>query len=282
MAQNQNRIFSKFLFIISFSGFFISAVPSCTLPKKVSAGPAASKPVITVAEPKPSIPENLDSSKIVLFLDTTSLGPFYFPVKGKVISPFGRRGQRMHTGTDIKLSKGDTVKAAFRGIVTKASTYYGYGILVVLKHPQNLETYYAHLSKALVQVGDEVEYGEPIGLGGRTGRATTEHLHFELRNNGKALNAEHFFNFNSQNIKTLVWVKNTELESVEKVTETKAISTKTVSTGTTAARKYHTIRKGDTLFSISKKYGTTVDKICKLNNIRKSSVLKVGNRLMVN
>lgn len=281
MERNQNLIFSKFLFILSFSGFF-SAVLSCTPPKKVSTPPPASKPVVTIAEPIYPDAEKIDSAKVVLFLDTTYLGPFYFPVKGKVISPYGRRGQRMHTGTDIKLSKGDTVKAAFRGVVTKASTYYGYGILVVLKHPKNLETYYAHLSKALVNVGDEVEYGQPVGLGGRTGRATTEHLHFELRNNGKPLNAEHFFNFNTQNIKTLVWVKNTELESAEKVAETKTVSAKAAGTETNSVRKYHTIKKGDTLFSISKKYGTTVDKICKLNNIKKSSVLKIGNKLQVN
>lgn len=228
-----------------------------------------------------------DSAQVILFLDTTILGPFFFPVQGKVISRYGKRGSRMHTGTDIKLFHGDTVRAAFTGVVTKASTYYGYGILVILEHPQNLETYYAHLSKALVKEGDTIRYGTPVGLGGRTGRATTEHLHFEIRKSGKTLNSEHFFNFDESIIKSMVLLKTPaskksktteDVVKVEEKTETKKEVVKPV----VASRKYHTIRKGDTLFSLSRQYGKTVDELCKLNNLQKSSILVIGRRLRVN
>jgi murein DD-endopeptidase MepM/ murein hydrolase activator NlpD len=227
-----------------------------------------------------------DSAKVILFLDTAVLGPFYWPVNGKVISHYGKRGQRMHTGTDIKLSHGDTVRAAFTGVVTKSEHYYGYGILVVLKHPKNLETYYSHLSKALVSNGDTIKFGTPIGLGGRTGRATTDHLHFEIRKAGKALNAEHFFNFNELNVKTWVLLKNTkaktEKEEPASVTKNSHKKKKEPSTDALAdAKKFHTIKQGDTLFSLSRRYGTTVDTICKLNNIKKSGILKVGTKLRV-
>jgi len=233
-------------------------------------------------------PKHSDSSEVSVFLDTTVLGSFFFPVKGKVISHFGKRGGRMHTGTDIKLANGDTVRASFTGVVTKSTTYYGYGILVVLKHPGNLETYYAHLSKALVNDGDTIAYGTPLGLGGRTGKATTDHLHFEIRKNGRALNSEHFFNFNDLSIKSLVLLNNSEIpeRKVEKASRKKKHSAVTKSQTKIAvnkdiAVKYHTIKKGDTLFSLSRKYGTTVDKICKLNKINKSDLIMTGQKLRV-
>ncbi len=224
-----------------------------------------------------------DSTKVVLFLDTTVLGPFYWPVKGKVISHYGKRGGRMHTGTDIKLAHGDTVRAAFTGVVTKAESYYGYGILVILKHPKNLETYYSHLSKALVKNGDTIKYGTPLGLGGRTGRATTDHLHFEIRKGGKSLNAEHFFNFNELNVKSWVLLKNEKQEKEKPVKEVKDKSKKKTETADDLAevKKYHTIKKGDTLYSLSRHYGTNVSTICKLNGIKQSSILKIGTRLRV-
>lgn len=234
-------------------------------------------------DPLPARSTPFDSSRIAFFLDTAILGPFYFPVKGKVISPYGKRGQRMHTGTDIKLAHGDTVRAAFSGIVTKADLYYGYGILVILKHAQNLETYYSHLSKALVKSGDSIRYGTPLGLGGRTGRATTDHLHFELRKNGKPLNPELFFDFNGLNIKTLVLLKEAmpQESTKQSVASTFKKESQKDNPGNLSASKYHTIKKGDTLFSLSRRYGISVDEICKLNNIKKSGILKIGTKLRV-
>lgn len=196
----------------------------------------------------------------------------------------------MHTGTDIKLAHGDTVRAAFSGVVTKSSSYYGYGILVVLQHPGSLETYYAHLSKALVKNGDIIQCGTPLGLGGRTGRATTDHLHFEIRKKGKALNSEHFFNFSDHSIKSLVLLKKPDPDE-KTIEEEVAVNVKehdSDSEKKTAAvavtrvhKKYHTIKRGDTLFSLSRKYGTTVEDICMLNKIKKSTTLTIGKKLRI-
>ena len=273
---------SKILLITILICFFSGTIPAFI----------NNKPIFIVPEKIKSY----DSSRIILLLDTTVLGPFFFPVAGKVISPYGRRGHRMHTGTDIKLAHGDTVRAAFSGIVTKSDQYYGYGILVILQHPELLETYYAHLSKALVKDGDTIRFGTPLGLGGRTGRATTDHLHFEIRKKGKALNSEHFFNFNDGNIKSLVLLKDRETnknedlvydnvkdELSENITEKEDASEKLMKEAKVKAvkKKYHTIKGGDTLFSLSRRYGTSVEEICKLNGIKKSGVLKVGKKLRI-
>lgn len=282
MAYNQKLISSKLLFLLLFSGFFMSALPSCTPASMSKSGKGKQVSPSNGVRYQPRSQQNtspeIDTSKVLVYLDTLQLG-FSFPINGKVISPFGRRGSRMHSGTDIKLAKGDKVRAMFKGTITKASTYYGYGILVVIKHSRNVETYYAHLSKALVNVGDEVEAGTVIGLGGRTGRATTEHLHFEIRNHGKALNAEHFFNFNELHVKTLVLEKGSSKVKEEEPEVQTSKSEKKVASKTD---NYYTVRKGDTLFSISKKHGTSVENLCKLNNIKKSTVLSVGKKLRVN
>lgn len=113
---------------------------------------------------------------------------WYYPLPGgKVISPFG--GNRNHAGTDIKTRANDTIRAAFPGHVTLSGPHYAYGNTIVIRHANGLETLYSHQSKNLVQKGAWVQAGEPIGLTGRTGRASTEHLHFETRVNGKAFNS---------------------------------------------------------------------------------------------
>ena len=109
-----------------------------------------------------------------------------YPLPGaKVISPYGGRGGRQHTGTDLKTKANDNIFAAFDGEVVFSAKYAGYGNLIRIKHPNGLETYYSHNSKNMVKVGDYVKAGQVIALTGRTGRATTEHLHFETRVNGK-------------------------------------------------------------------------------------------------
>ncbi len=120
---------------------------------------------------------------------------------GKVISPYGRRGGRTHAGTDIKSKANDDILAAFDGEVVFSGKYYGYGNLVRIKHSNGLETYYSHNSKNLVKVGDYVKAGQVIALTGRTGRATTEHLHFETRVNGKAVNSSKYFNHDNHTIR---------------------------------------------------------------------------------
>lgn len=124
--------------------------------------------------------------------------PYAFPLPGaKVISPFGGR-RKHHSGIDLKTRANDTIYTAFDGIVRLSKPYAAYGNLVVVRHYNGLETVYSHNSKNLVKPGDRVKAGQPIALTGRTGRATTEHLHFEIRINGYAINPTLVFNMRSQ------------------------------------------------------------------------------------
>ena len=110
-----------------------------------------------------------------------------YPLPGaKVISPYG--GKRRHSGVDLKTRPNDEIVSAFNGIVTQSGPYYGYGNCIRIRHAYGFETLYSHQSKNLVKVGDKVKAGQVIGLTGRTGRATTEHLHFEVFFKGRRIN----------------------------------------------------------------------------------------------
>ena len=121
----------------------------------------------------------------------------HFPLPGaKVISPYGKRGGRTHSGVDLKTKPGDKIYAAFEGEVVFSDVYHGYGNYIRIKHPTGLETCYSHNSKNLVKKGDYVKAGQVIALVGQTGRATTPHLHFEVRINGKTRNPANYFDLN--------------------------------------------------------------------------------------
>jgi murein DD-endopeptidase MepM/ murein hydrolase activator NlpD len=200
---------------------------------------------------------------------------FMVPWKGRVISHFGARHGRMHTGTDVKLNLGDTVTAAYNGIVTKAKSYYGYGSLVVLQHGNNLETYYAHLSKILVKEGDIIRTGQPVGLGGRTGRATTEHLHFEIRENKKPYNAEWVFNFDTGKLRPEALATNS-IAGLLKVFNKKVESTviKTLNN-----QVDYVIKAGDNLWEIARKFSTSIQSLCEINDLQTTTVLQVGSKI---
>lgn len=124
------------------------------------------------------------NQEFTLNLSNFNPGDWCYPLPGShVISPYG--GGRHHSGVDIKTKPNDNILAAFDGVVTMSGPYFGYGNCVVLRHANGLETLYSHNSRNLVKVGDKVKAGQPIGLTGRTGRATTEHCHFECRINGR-------------------------------------------------------------------------------------------------
>jgi len=101
--------------------------------------------------------------------------------------PFTRRA-KFHSGVDIKARWGDPVGASQSGIVTFAGWYHGYGNLIIVSHGGGVTTHYAHLSSFDVEVGSRVERGTIIGRAGSTGRATSPHLHYEVRLDGNALN----------------------------------------------------------------------------------------------
>lgn len=137
---------------------------------------------------------------IYLHLDSLKDHEYAFPLPGgKVISAYGTRGG--HSGTDIKTRAKDTIRAAFDGVVRMSKPYYAYGNIVVIRHANGLETLYSHNFKNLVKTGDVVKAGQPIGLTGRTGRATTEHVHFETRINGQHFNPNLIFDLKERTLR---------------------------------------------------------------------------------
>ena len=134
--------------------------------------------------------------------ETTVSKQWCFPLPGaKVISPYGQRGGRQHTGVDLKTKAKDKIYAAFDGEVVFSGKFHGYGNLVRIKHANGLETYYAHNSKNMVKVGQHVKAGQVIALVGQTGRATTPHLHFETRVNGKPQNPTNYFDMTNHTLR---------------------------------------------------------------------------------
>ena len=123
---------------------------------------------------------------------------YYMPVPGPVTSNYGYRPKfgRFHKGVDLHLKMNDTVRAAFDGKIRLVNNEpKGYGNYVIIRHPNGLETVYGHLNKHLVKANQTVKAGEPIGLGGSTGRSTGPHLHFETRFMGYAINPAAIFDF---------------------------------------------------------------------------------------
>lgn len=181
----------------------------------------------------------------------------------KITSNYGYRRGRMHKGIDVKVYIGDTIRSAFDGRVRIVQyERRGYGKYVVIRHPNGLETVYGHLSKHLVKAGDIVRAGEPIGLGGNTGRSTGSHLHFETRLLGIAINPKFLFDFERQDI----------------VCESYLFK-KTKSPSSGGGIVYHRVKSGDSLSKIAAKTGSTIDKICRLNGITRKTILRPGQVL---
>lgn len=135
--------------------------------------------------------------------------------EAKVISPYG--GKRRHSGVDLKTKANDEIVAAFDGEVVVSGPYYGYGNCIRIKHAYGLETLYSHQSKNFVKKGDKVKAGQVIGLTGRTGRATTEHLHFEMSFGGRRLDPAIVFDHSNHKLKaaTLHLTKGKGVKSVK-------------------------------------------------------------------
>lgn len=188
--------------------------------------------------------------------------------KTKITDIFGYRPRRrrIHYGLDIKVDKGDTIRAAFSGRV-RITSYQrrGYGYYVVIRHDNGLETVYAHLSKQLVKANQFVNVGQPIGLGGNTGRSTGSHLHFETVLMGQSLNPALMFDFVNQDVTG-------DFYSFYKAKK----KGKAGSITTGGGDYYHKVKSGDSLSRIASKYGVSVSALCKLNNITRKSILRPG------
>jgi len=219
-------------------------------------------------------PLNLADTQIIC-LRSPEYSKFQLPVRGKVISEFGWRGRRIHTGIDIKLNKGDSVFCSFDGIVRISRYLSGYGNTVVVRHFNGIETLYAHLSKRLVDVNDTVKAGQVIGLGGRTGRATTDHLHFEARFKEQPFNPRLIIDFDNYTFKNDTLLLTSETFKLDRK------RSYNVKTFTHNGEKIHIVQKGDTLYSIARKHNITVEKLCAANNISENKILKIGEKIII-
>ncbi len=171
------------------------------------------------------------------------------------------RRRRAHYGLDIKVYIGDTIRAAFDGrvrIVANEGRRKGYGKYLVIRHDNGLETIYGHLSKQLVKVDELVKAGDPIALGGNTGRSTGSHLHFETRFLGVALDPAEMFDFEKQDI---------------------VADSYTFEKSKKGAAVFYKVKKGDTLSRIAARQGTSVSRLCRLNHLTRKSVLRPGQVL---
>ena len=228
---------------------------------------------------------------------------YHMPTPSRVVtSNYGRRWGRMHKGIDVKVYIGDTIRAAFDGKIRVANyEAAGYGNYVVIRHHNGLETIYGHMSKRLVNENQNVKAGDPIGLGGNTGRSTGSHLHFETRLCGVALDPALMFDFKNQDVTGDYYMfrnsnarKQTIAKNVQPKTEVQNVpvigepNDQTSAKPATSVKKTaaapkatatHKVQKGETLYSIAKSRGLTVDQLRKINRLGKSTNIKVGQVL---
>jgi murein DD-endopeptidase MepM/ murein hydrolase activator NlpD len=198
---------------------------------------------------------------------------FIIPIDNdlRVTSKYGPRRRRMHRGIDLKVQIGDTIRAAFSGKVRiRNFERRGYGNYLVVRHPNGLETIYGHLSGFLVGINDIVHAGDPIALGGNTGRSTGSHLHFETRFLGQAIDPTEIIDFeNGVPHKDLYVFRNVKINGRKS----------NVYTSSTDQIVYHRVKSGDTLGAIARKYGTTVSELCRLNGLKSTAVLRIGQSI---
>ena len=225
---------------------------------------------------------------------------FCMPTSSRIVtSNFGARWGRQHKGLDIKVYVGDTIRAAFSGKI-RIVNYEpkGYGKYVVIRHHNGLETIYGHMSKHLVVENQDVKAGEPIGLGGNTGRSTGSHLHFETRLCGVALNPALMFDFHNQDVTGDFYNFRRSRYAAESAQATRLrgagvtrtdgddddsdMAVASSRSSYTPTARYHKVKKGETLQSIARKCHTTVAALCKINRIGKTKRLMPGQILKYN
>ncbi len=289
------------------------------------------------------------NDSVLIVLNGEGLGEYVHPVPGPKTSAFAFRKYRYHLGVDVNLETGDSVVSCFAGKVRIAQYSKTYGNLVVVRHPNGIETYYAHLSKLYVNPGQEVAAGECVGLGGNTGHSHGSHLHFETRFKGQPFDPSMIIDFDNQCLRgDTYYLSKSNFKYMAEVHKVKHYSKKKKKTwytyynaggpeyATAAAKEnmnsvpdpipangitppiptndpidpnapkpevksqevkvepkpktevkpkstssYVTVKKGDTLGAIAARNGTTVAKLCKLNNIKSTSVLQIGQKIKI-
>lgn len=210
---------------------------------------------------------------------------YFMPCPGKVNSNYGYRSKfgRMHKGIDLHIKSNDTIYAAFDGKVRLTSyEARGFGNYIIIRHPNGLETVYGHLNKSLVKPDQVVRAGDPIALGGSTGRSTGPHLHFETRFMGYAINPSAIFDFANQTTHTdsYLFTKKSYTKARNYApTKSYAASKENPYRAGDSEIQSYTVKKGDTLSSIAKAYGLSATSLRKINHMKNSDMIKVGQVL---
>lgn len=230
---------------------------------------------VAVAEPEEDSEEldSLEKSDLaegtVQFLDFS--GAHFPTLHGtRINSPYGIRHFRLHRGVDLHISIGDSIVAAYPGkVVVSKYNRRGYGHYVMIEHANGTRTLYGHLKKRLVNVGDMVEGGQLVGWGGNTGRSSGPHLHFEIRYGEVNIDPATVFNLE----------EGTLLENAEQYALAPAVESHNGIQKELSKHRFHRIRPGDTLGKIARRYGTTIERLCQLNGIKRTTILRIGRNL---
>ncbi|HBY21000.1 MAG: hypothetical protein A2X12_07675 [Bacteroidetes bacterium GWE2_29_8] len=223
-------------------------------------------------------PESKDGSLIVLVSEGDN--DFVMPVIGELTSDYGWRWNRMHSGVDLRCKIGDSVLCAFDGVVRYTKFTGGYGNAIIVRHYNGLETLYAHLTKTIVNPNQYVKAGDLLGYGGRTGRTTTPHLHFETRFLEEAFNPNDIIDIKTKCLKeNYVILNKNQFKRFQNI-DSKSFLTEERG-GKLYKKKYYKIRKGDNIKKVAQKNRISVGTLCMYNNLKPSSKLRAGKNLIV-
>ena len=230
--------------------------------------------------------DSLPSSVAINLVD--SLKNYRYPHMGRITSRYGMRRRRAHNGIDLALKVGDTICSAFDGRVRYSkATDTGYGTLIIIRHDNGLETYHGHLSARLVEEGDRVVAGQPIALGGNSGRSTGPHLHFETRYYGQSFDPERIINFKTGELRRDYFLLKKSYFSIYSKyeqdfnAESELYAADKAEAAQSAEKRYYRVRSGDNLGLIARRHHTTVSALCRLNGIKSTSILQIGKVLRV-
>lgn len=229
---------------------------------------------------------------------------FCMPTTNRIVTSnygYRKRFRRQHKGIDINAYPGDTIRVAFDGKVRVVDFQpSGYGNVVVVRHPNGLETVYGHLSRHLTKKGASLKAGDPIGLAGSTGTSTGTHLHFETRLLGEYIDPAKLFDFPNQDVTGDFYVfkgrgrgtllskhdgngvqGNEEVRYISSESAAaKAIAEADAKETPAASRvRMHKVKKGETLYSIARKHGVDLKTLCKMNGLKTNSKVRVGQIL---
>lgn len=185
-------------------------------------------------------------------------------------SPYGIRSHRLHRGVDVNVIKDEPVVAAYPGEVTM-SRYNkgGYGHYVLIKHPNGIETLYAHLSKRLLNVGDKVFPGDIVGLAGNSGRSSAAHLHFEIRFGEVNIDPTTVIDFPHWSLKP----------GVNNFSMKKARNDHRKIQAQLRNNNFYVVQTGDSQGDVANWFNISIESLCRINDLKPGAPLKVGQKL---